>query len=132
MMAQGQAPAAAGPAGARSHAMPRRIEQLSHDWGQQHGAGGLYAHGLRGRRPLTLRTVRHTGHACTALVEVHHAVCLTTRPILLLHIPLFSPGLCPSHAVDDDAGELRAEPSLRFPHDYPATKLMFIPDRCAG
>lgn len=32
-------------------------------------------------------------------------------------------------SLDDDAGELRAEPSLRFPHDYPATKLMFIPDR---
>ncbi|GLC39801.1 WD repeat-containing protein lwd1 [Pleodorina starrii] len=32
-------------------------------------------------------------------------------------------------SLDDDAGELRSDPSLRFPHDYPATKLMWLPDR---
>ncbi|GIL92519.1 hypothetical protein Vretimale_19305 [Volvox reticuliferus] len=32
-------------------------------------------------------------------------------------------------SLDDDAGELRSDPALRFPHDYPATKLMWLPDR---
>ncbi|KXZ45355.1 hypothetical protein GPECTOR_55g261 [Gonium pectorale] len=32
-------------------------------------------------------------------------------------------------ALDDDAGELRSDPAMRFPHDYPATKLMWLPDR---
>ncbi|GFR42912.1 hypothetical protein Agub_g3910 [Astrephomene gubernaculifera] len=29
----------------------------------------------------------------------------------------------------DDSGELRSDPALRFPHDYPATKVMWVPDR---
>ncbi|EFJ48654.1 hypothetical protein VOLCADRAFT_81071 [Volvox carteri f. nagariensis] len=32
-------------------------------------------------------------------------------------------------SLDDDAAELRSDPSLRFHHDYPATKLMWLPDR---
>ncbi|PNW72299.1 hypothetical protein CHLRE_16g674000v5 [Chlamydomonas reinhardtii] len=32
-------------------------------------------------------------------------------------------------SLDDESDELRADPGLRFPHDYPATKLMWMPDR---
>lgn len=35
-------------------------------------------------------------------------------------------------AVDDDTGKFTPDPQLRFKHPYPATKLMFIPDKeCA-
>lgn len=33
------------------------------------------------------------------------------------------------HAVDDDTGKFTSDPQLRFKHPYPATKLMFIPDK---
>lgn len=32
-------------------------------------------------------------------------------------------------AVDDDTGKFTSDPRLRFKHPYPATKLMFIPDK---
>ncbi|KAG2483612.1 hypothetical protein HYH03_017554 [Edaphochlamys debaryana] len=32
-------------------------------------------------------------------------------------------------SLDDEAGELRSDPALRFRHDYPATKLQWLPDR---
>jgi WD repeat-containing protein 68 len=31
--------------------------------------------------------------------------------------------------VDDDEGKFVSDPNLHFPHDYPPTKLMFIPDK---
>lgn len=33
------------------------------------------------------------------------------------------------HAVDDERGVLTSDPNLTFKHDYPPTKLMFIPDK---
>lgn len=31
--------------------------------------------------------------------------------------------------VDDETGRFYADPRLHFPHPYPATKVMFIPDK---
>ena len=31
--------------------------------------------------------------------------------------------------MDDDTGKFSSDPQLRFKHPYPATKLMFIPDK---
>jgi len=32
-------------------------------------------------------------------------------------------------AVDEEKGQLVSDPSLTFRHDYPPTKLMFMPDQ---
>ena len=32
------------------------------------------------------------------------------------------------HAVDDETGTFAANPALTFKHEYPPTKLMFLPD----
>ena len=34
----------------------------------------------------------------------------------------------PVHAVDDETGSFVCDPALTFRHDYPPTKLMFVPD----
>ena len=51
----------------------------------------------------------------------HHA-CLhpCAARIQLVALPVM-------HAVDEERGALVGNPNLTFKHDYPATKLMFIP-----
>ena len=36
--------------------------------------------------------------------------------------------LC-GRAVDDETGKFLSDPQLKFAHPYPATKIMFIPDK---
>ena len=59
------------------------------------------------------------------LAGVTSAICWPA----LRQLAKISVNLAVLRAVDDETGRFYADPKLRFPHPYPATKVMFIPDK---
>jgi hypothetical protein len=60
---------------------------------------------------------------------VYREAVENVAPAILHSIYSYSQSSCCGTAVNEERNELVSDPALTFRHDYPPTKLMFIPDK---